>query len=286
MVHFVEGVDPGLVEFLHNPPYIPMTTVPHAPATANTPEIPEYQHPKPIVEWIEQESDRHELSKRAKRLLIMAISNDIFQSLDSCETSEDLWLEALSGESIQSTYNRYNSLINKCKRYGINRTPEENNVRFLQSLNDEWLHLTMSMQETLYLDVLSISDLFGTLISQENRISKFMAPVGGPLALVGNTTEVQDKGKKENTTKDVQKKKKKKVFVAESDSEESSEEEMDMAAIEKTLALMTPEYNKGLKKKLAYRGRSDRDDRGRGYGEPRKFGKQEHDEPRQEDRRD
>ncbi|KAI3707519.1 hypothetical protein L6452_26128 [Arctium lappa] len=225
MVHFLEGVDPGLVEFLHNPPYIPMTTVPYVPATANTPEIPEYQHPKPINEWTEQESALHELAKKAKRLLIMAIPNTSFSPLTPVKHQK------ISGKSIQSTYNRYNSLINKCNRYGIHRTSEENNVRFLQSLNDEWLHLTMSMQATLDLDVWSISDLFGTLISQENRISKLATPVGGPLAL-----------KKK-------KKKKKKVLVAEIESEESSEEDIDMAALAKTLALMIRKFNRGLKKK-------------------------------------
>ncbi|KAI3715214.1 hypothetical protein L6452_22186 [Arctium lappa] len=246
MVHFLDGVDPGLVEFLHNPPFIPMTIVPHVPATVNTPEVPEYQHPKPIAEWSEEERTLHDFAKKTKRLIIMAIPNDIIQSLDSCETSKDLWLElekqleggaktlknnralcineyfsfkALSGESIQSTYNRYNSLINKCKRYGIHRTSEENNVRFLQSLNDEWLHLTMSMQGTLDLDVWSISDLFGTLISQENRISKLTTSVGGPLALVGSASEGKDKGKKDKAAEDTQRKKKKKVLIAESESE-------------------------------------------------------------------
>ncbi|KAI3665056.1 hypothetical protein L6452_43673 [Arctium lappa] len=275
MVHFLEGVDPGLVEFLHNPPFIPMTTIPRVPATSNTPEVPEYQHPQPIFEWTEEEKALHELAKKAKRLIIMAIPNDIFQSLDSCETSKDLWLElekhleggaktfknnkalcineyfafkALPSESIQSTYNRYNSLLNKCKRYGIHRTSEENNVRFLQSLNDECLHITMSMQATLDLDVWSISDLFRTLISQENRISKLMTPVGGPLALVGSTPESQDRGKEKATEDAQRKKKKKKVLVAESESEEGSEEEIDMDALAKTLALMTRQFNRGLKK--------------------------------------
>ncbi|KAI3701961.1 hypothetical protein L6452_27481 [Arctium lappa] len=312
MVHFLEGVDPGLVEFLHNPPFIPMTTVPRVPATANTPEVPEYQHPKPIIEWTEEEKALHKLEKKTKRLIIMAIPNDIFQSLDFCETSKDLWLElekqleggaktlknnralcineyfafkALPSESIQSTYNRYNSLLNKCKRYGIHRTSEENNVRFLQSLNDEWLHLTMSMQDTLDLDVWSISELFGTLISQENRISKLMTPVGGPLALVGSTTEAQHRGKEKATEDAQRKKKKKKVLVAESESEEGSEEEIDMTALAKTLALMTRQFNRGLKKKTEYRRREDRDERSRGFGEVRKYGREEFEEQRQEEKR-
>ncbi|KAI3692973.1 hypothetical protein L6452_32799 [Arctium lappa] len=244
----LEGVDPGLVEFLHNPP--------------------EFQHPKPVLEWSEEEKAQHELAKKAKRLIIIAIPNDIFQSLDSCETSKDLWLElekqleggaktlknnralcineyfafkALPGESSQSTYNRYNSLINKCKRYGIHRTSEENNIRFLQSLNNEWLHLTMSMHATLDLD-----------------------------------------GKKDKAAEEAQKKKKKKVLVAESESEEDSEEEIDMSALAKTLAPMTRQFNRGLKKNPEYRGREERDDRSRGYSEAKR--KEWSEEPRQEEK--
>ncbi|KAI3666990.1 hypothetical protein L6452_42031 [Arctium lappa] len=185
-----------------------MTTVPRVPATANTPEIPEYQHPKPVLEWSEEEKAQHELAKKAKRLIIMAIPNDIFQSLDSCETSKDL--------------------------------------------------------------------------CQENRISKLSTSVGGPLALVGCASEGKDKGKKDKATDEAQKKKKKKVFVAESESEEDSEEEIDMSALAKTLALMTRQFNRGLKKKPEYKGREERDDRSRGYGEAKR--KEWSEEPRQEER--
>ncbi|KAI3758655.1 hypothetical protein L6452_06224 [Arctium lappa] len=181
-----------MVEFLHNPPFIPMTIVPRVPATANTPEIVEYQHPKPVLEWSEEEKAQHELLEKQLEGGAKTLKNNRALCIN-----EYFAFKALAGESIQSTYNRYNSLINKCKRYGIHRTSEENKVRFLQSLNDEWLHLTMSMQATLDLDVWSISDLFGTLISQENRISKLSTSVGGPLALVGSASEGKDKGREE-----------------------------------------------------------------------------------------
>ena len=41
MVSFLEGVHPGLPEFLHNPPFIPTTIMPRVPATSTTPEVPE-----------------------------------------------------------------------------------------------------------------------------------------------------------------------------------------------------------------------------------------------------
>ncbi|KAI3715213.1 hypothetical protein L6452_22185 [Arctium lappa] len=50
-----------------------------------------------------------------------------------------------------------------------------------------------------------------------------------------------------------------------------------MAALAKTLALMTRQFNRGLKKP-EYRGREERDDRSRGYGEARRLGREETEE--------
>ena len=41
MVSFLERVDPGLTEFLQNPPYVPTIIVPRVPSTTTTTEVPE-----------------------------------------------------------------------------------------------------------------------------------------------------------------------------------------------------------------------------------------------------
>ena len=73
MVSFLEGVDPGLTEFLHNPPYIPTIVVPRVPATATIAEVPEQIRPKDEKDWSPQERLRHDLAGKCRRLLIMAI---------------------------------------------------------------------------------------------------------------------------------------------------------------------------------------------------------------------
>ena len=90
MISFVEGVHKELPEYLHNPPYIPTVVVPHVPATTTTAEIPEQIKPKDLDNWSPEEIEKHELAGKCKRLLIMAIPNDIFELLDSCDTSKDL----------------------------------------------------------------------------------------------------------------------------------------------------------------------------------------------------
>ena len=78
MVSFLERVHPSLPEFLHNPPYIPTILVPRIPATANTADIPEQIKPKDEADWSPTDRERHEQAGKCKRLLIMAIPNEIF----------------------------------------------------------------------------------------------------------------------------------------------------------------------------------------------------------------
>ena len=146
MISFLEGVHKELPEYLHNPPYIPTID-----------EIPEQIKPKDLENWSPEEIEKHELATKCKRLLIMAIPNDIFELLDSCDTSKDLWSElqrqleggakqlrnnkalcinehfafkALENESLKDVYNRFNLLVNKCRRFGVEKS-SENNLEFL-----------------------------------------------------------------------------------------------------------------------------------------------------------
>ena len=66
MISFLEGVDRDLPQYLHNPPFIPTMVVPRVPTTATTEEVAEQIKPK---------------------------NPDIFELLDSCDTSKDLWEE-------------------------------------------------------------------------------------------------------------------------------------------------------------------------------------------------
>ena len=139
----------------------------------------------------------------------------------------------------------------------MERSSKDNNLKFLQSLNPEWMPLSMSLQTTLDLANWTLSDLYGSLVSQESHITVIKNQMGGPLTLVGKASE--GSSQKEKIVK------KKKALVVESkDKEDNSDGEVDMKSIMKSLALITREYNRGFRRP-SYRGQYEREDRGRGF---------------------
>ena len=84
MVNFLEGIHPRICEFLYNPPYVPMNLIPRVLATGTTPEIPENYEPRPEANWSDEDKIIVDLGNKCKRLLIMAIPNDIFKCIDHC----------------------------------------------------------------------------------------------------------------------------------------------------------------------------------------------------------
>ncbi|KAJ9542267.1 hypothetical protein OSB04_028773 [Centaurea solstitialis] len=290
MVNFLEGIHPRISEFLHNPPYIPVTLIPRVPATATTPEIPEFYQPKPLDKWDDEEKELASLAPKCKRLLIMALPSDIFMSLDHCDSSKELWSEllrqleggvaslknnrtmcineyhefkAVEGESLRDTYSRLNILISKCKKSGVIRTNEDNDLLFLKGLGTEWLIVTMSMRTNLDLEFMSLAELYGTLASLEPQVLQLKSSIGGPLTLVAE----DQKGKVEKKRTEEKRKKKKSLLTETDDDKSSLEEEMSMKEMMKTLRKWDNEkkgYGKGSFERRDFERKNDsRNDEGK-----------------------
>ncbi|KAJ9547626.1 hypothetical protein OSB04_020169 [Centaurea solstitialis] len=293
MVNFLEGILLRITEFLHNPPYILAKLIPRVPATTTIAEIPEHYQPKVQSDWDKEDKELVSLASKCKRLLIMALPNDIFMSLDHCVTSKDLWGELLrqleggvasqnnnrticineyhefkakDGESLKDTYSRFNILISKCMRSGVIRTNEDNNMLFLKSLGSEWLHVTMSMRTSLHLEMMTLADLYGSLASLDSQVMQLKSSIGGPLALVAEGS----KGKEEKKFAEKKKKKKKALVIEREDiGDLSSEEKMSLKDMMKTLVSFTIDYRRGS----AGQGRArdyERRESSRGFDQERK----------------
>ena len=122
----------------------------------------------------------------------------------------------------------------------------------------------------------TLSDLYGSLISEESHIAILKNQVGGPFALVGKASEGNSQKQKAS--------KKKNALVAESDDEKgNSEGEVGLKNMTKTLSLITINYNRGFRRP-SYRGPYEREDRRRSYEKRTEEKREEKDEIRDKKR--
>ncbi|KAI3681673.1 hypothetical protein L6452_36476 [Arctium lappa] len=284
MVNFLEGMDRDLFRSVNVGPHIPMVLVPRVPATADTAEIPAY-YEKKTTNFTDEETNMMDNDSKAIRLLIMVIPNDIFQELDSCKTAKEMWdqllnqleggiqtqknrrnlcineyhdFHALPEEILHQTYSRFNILINKCRKFGVIRTKEENNVLFLKSLNEEWSQLSMSIQTNQDLELWSLTDIYGTLVAHEKEVmkQKSKTSLGGPLALVSK--QISKENNCEESQKGLEtKRRSKKVLMAEENHTDSDSED-DINAFTKSLALITHQFNKKFGEKRYFKSQEQK----------------------------
>ncbi|KAJ9561515.1 hypothetical protein OSB04_006675 [Centaurea solstitialis] len=226
--------------------------------------MPEYYQPKLQKDWDDEDKELFSLASKCKRLLIMALPNDIFNSLDHCNTSKELWSELLKKleGGVKTLKNNRIMCISEFHEFKAkeDESLKDTYSRFNILIRTEWLHLTMSMRTTLDLEVISLADLYGSLASQECLVMQMKRSVRGPLALVAEGSK--GKEKEMNTE---EKKKRKKALVIESGEEEMSFEE-DVSAYDmmKVLALITKDYKRetcgrGKGRKFSYRREGEED---------------------------
>ncbi|XP_024965871.1 uncharacterized protein LOC112506077 [Cynara cardunculus var. scolymus] len=91
MINFYEGLDLELYESILNGPFVPTTLIPGIPVVGDTVEVPARRVPKLCRDWDDEDKKIVEVDQKAKRLLIMALPIEIFESLDACESAKDLW---------------------------------------------------------------------------------------------------------------------------------------------------------------------------------------------------
>ncbi|KAJ9545627.1 LOW QUALITY PROTEIN: hypothetical protein OSB04_025334 [Centaurea solstitialis] len=87
------------------------------------------------------------------------------------------------GESLKDTYARFNTLIRKCKCSSVGRSNKDNKTMFLKSLGMVTSN-HVYMRSTQDLEACLISDLYGSLASQESQVQQVKRSIGGTLALV------------------------------------------------------------------------------------------------------
>ncbi|GJR04761.1 hypothetical protein Tco_0527745 [Tanacetum coccineum] len=179
-------------------PYTPtIVTTPAVPATEDSPAVPEQTTVSTTVTiWTPENRAHFESEKEAIHLILTGIRDEIYSTVDACQTAQEMWeaIERLQqgeslniqdvktnlfwefgqftshdGETIESYYTRFYKMMNEMIRNNLTVATMQVNVQFLQQLQPEWSR-------------------FVTIVKQQHKLDEN----ANPLALVATAQTLQD----------------------------------------------------------------------------------------------
>ncbi|GJS27507.1 hypothetical protein Tco_0488127 [Tanacetum coccineum] len=136
--------------------------------------------------------------KEAIFLILTGIGDEIYSTVDACNTSKEMWTaierlqqgESLNvqdvktnlfwefgkftsrdGESMESYYSRFYKLMNELTRNNLQVSPMQVNVQFLQQLQPEWSRFVTIVKQRQEIDKVSYHKLFDVLKQFQNEVN-------------------------------------------------------------------------------------------------------------------
>ncbi|GJV48337.1 retrovirus-related pol polyprotein from transposon TNT 1-94 [Tanacetum coccineum] len=85
---------------------------------------------------------------QAIQTILMGLPEDIYATVDSCETAQEIWFTSTDGELIESYYHRFSKLMNDFKRNKHFREKIVTNLKFQNNLQQEWRRHVTIVQQT------------------------------------------------------------------------------------------------------------------------------------------
>ncbi|GJU46039.1 hypothetical protein Tco_1203305 [Tanacetum coccineum] len=130
----------------------------------------------------------HDAEMEVMNMILLSIPNEIYNSVDACTSAKDMWKRV---EPLVSVYNRFAQLMNDLERNNMNFPTVTINIKFLNSLQPEWLKYVTQVRLAKRLTVDSFDDLFDYLQQFEKLVNasraKKLEKFHDPLALVAHT---------------------------------------------------------------------------------------------------
>ncbi|GJU89968.1 retrovirus-related pol polyprotein from transposon TNT 1-94, partial [Tanacetum coccineum] len=205
-------------------PYIPtMVTTPAVPATEDSPEVPAKTSVETVLNMTPENKAHYESEKEAIHLILTGIGDEIYSTVDACQTAQEMWeaIERLQqgeslniqdvktnlfwefgqftshdGETIESYYTRFYKMMNEMIRNNLTVATMQVNVQFLQQLQPEWSRFVTIVKQQHKLDEVSYHKLFDILKQYQKEVNELraerMAKNANPLALVATAQTMQD----------------------------------------------------------------------------------------------
>ncbi|GJZ97031.1 retrovirus-related pol polyprotein from transposon TNT 1-94, partial [Tanacetum coccineum] len=205
-------------------PYTPtMVTTPAVPTTEDSPEVPAQTSVETVLNMTPENKAHYESEKEAIHLILTGIGDEIYSTVDACQTAQEMWeaIERLQqgeslniqdvktnlfwefgqftshdGETIESYYTRFYKMMNEMIRNNLTVATMQVNVQFLQQLQPEWSRFVTIVKQQHKLDEVSYHKLFDILKQYQKEVNELraerMAKNANPLALVATAQTMQD----------------------------------------------------------------------------------------------
>ncbi|GJV49596.1 integrase, catalytic region, zinc finger, CCHC-type containing protein [Tanacetum coccineum] len=170
-----------------------------------------------------ENKEHFQSEKEAIFLLLTGIGDEIYSTVDACNTANEMWIaierlqqgESLNvqdvktnlfwefgkftsrdGESMESYYSRFYKLMNELTRNNLEVTIMQVNVQFLQQLQPEWSRFVTLVKQSEKIDTISYHRLFDILKQFQKEVNDIraerIAKSANPLALLAAAQPYSD----------------------------------------------------------------------------------------------
>ncbi|GKC87810.1 retrovirus-related pol polyprotein from transposon TNT 1-94, partial [Tanacetum coccineum] len=206
----------GLRKSILDGPYVPTTVLVQAVAAREGhPAVPQHTTIETVLNMTPENKEHFQSEKEAIFLLLTGIGDEIYSTVDACNTANEMWIaierlqqgESLNvqdvktnlfwefgkftsrdGESMESYYSRFYKLMNELTRNNLQVTTMQVNVQFLQQLQPEWSRFVTVVKQSKEIDTISYHTLFDILKQYQNEVNDIraerIAKSANPLALL------------------------------------------------------------------------------------------------------
>ncbi|GJQ89120.1 retrovirus-related pol polyprotein from transposon TNT 1-94 [Tanacetum coccineum] len=185
--------------------------------------VPEQTTVETVTNMTPENRAHFESEKEAIHLILTGIGDEIYSTVDACQTAQEMWeaIERLQqgeslniqdvktnlfwefgqftshdGETIESYYTRFYKMMNEMIRNNLTVATMQVNVQFLQQLQPEWSRFVTIVKQQHKLDEVSYHKLFDILKQYQKEVNELraerMAKNANPLALVATAHTLQD----------------------------------------------------------------------------------------------
>ncbi|GKA65832.1 hypothetical protein Tco_0765539 [Tanacetum coccineum] len=157
----------------------------------------------PIAKTFHEQTDKELTDKEVKKMkeddkaiqtILMGLPKDIYATIDSCKTAQEIWLRKAyfyRGESIDSYYHLFSKLMNDFKRNKYFLEKIASNLKFLNNLQPEWRRHVTIFHQTKDLHEADYTQLYDLLKFNQVEVNELraerLARIHDPLALMANS---------------------------------------------------------------------------------------------------